>query len=81
MLPIHSQIFLFQAPANYEGVDFQTRALQQSKIDLTWDENEPQRTKKLKRKINIDKVCKICLILSFLFGYITFFSLVVSWYL
>ncbi|CAH1421628.1 unnamed protein product [Lactuca virosa] len=44
-----------EAPANYEGVDFQTRALQQSKIDLTWDENEPQRSKKLKRKINVDK--------------------------
>ncbi|KAK1432613.1 hypothetical protein QVD17_09511 [Tagetes erecta] len=44
-----------EAPANYEGIDFQTRALQLSKIDLTWDENEPQRTKKLKRKINVDQ--------------------------
>ncbi|KVH92257.1 pre-rRNA-processing protein esf1 [Cynara cardunculus var. scolymus] len=43
------------APANYEGIDFQTRALQLSKIDLTWDENEPQRSKKLKRKINVDQ--------------------------
>ncbi|KAI3767825.1 hypothetical protein L2E82_18252 [Cichorium intybus] len=44
-----------EAPADYEGVDFQTRALQQSKIDLTWDENEPKRSKKLKKKINADK--------------------------
>nr|XP_043615185.1 ESF1 homolog [Erigeron canadensis] len=44
-----------EAPANYEGIDFQTRALQLSKIDLTWDENEPQRSKKLKRKINVDQ--------------------------
>ncbi|PWA79792.1 NUC153-like protein [Artemisia annua] len=43
-----------EAPANYEGIDFQTRALQQSKIDLTWDENEPQRSKKLD-KINADE--------------------------
>ncbi|KAI3725865.1 hypothetical protein L1987_65661 [Smallanthus sonchifolius] len=43
-----------EAPASYEGIDFQTRALQLSKIDLTWDENEPQRSKKLKRKINVD---------------------------
>lgn len=44
-----------EVPANYEGIDFQTRALQLSKIDLTWDENEPQRSKKLKRKINVDQ--------------------------
>ncbi|CAH1418379.1 unnamed protein product [Lactuca virosa] len=42
-----------RAPANYEGIDFQTRALQLSKVDLTWDENEPRRSKKLKRKINV----------------------------
>ncbi|KAL8231698.1 hypothetical protein R6Q57_001476 [Mikania cordata] len=47
-----------EAPANYEGIDFQTRALQLSKIDLTWDENEPQRTKKLKRIINVDQESK-----------------------
>ena len=52
-----SHVFLSQAPANYEGIDFQTRALQQSKIDLTWDENEPQRSKKLD-KINADEVRK-----------------------
>ncbi|KAK9067416.1 hypothetical protein SSX86_014745 [Deinandra increscens subsp. villosa] len=44
-----------EAPANYEGIDFQTRALQLSKIDLTWDETEAQRSKKLKRKINVDQ--------------------------
>ncbi|XP_071731242.1 pre-rRNA-processing protein esf1 [Rutidosis leptorrhynchoides] len=44
-----------EAPPNYEGIDFETRALQQSKISLTWDEVEPQRVKKFKRKINVDK--------------------------
>ncbi|XP_076898757.1 pre-rRNA-processing protein esf1-like [Bidens hawaiensis] len=46
------------APSNYEGIDFQTRALQLSKIDLTWDENEPHRAKKFKRKINADEESK-----------------------
>nr|GEW76929.1 pre-rRNA-processing protein ESF1 [Tanacetum cinerariifolium] len=43
-----------EAPPNYEGIDFTTLALQQSKIALTWDENEPQRSKKLD-KINADE--------------------------
>ncbi|XP_076914630.1 pre-rRNA-processing protein ESF1-like [Bidens hawaiensis] len=47
-----------EAPSNYEGIDFQTRALQLSKIDLTWDENEPHRAKKFKRKINTDEESK-----------------------
>ncbi|GJV68716.1 pre-rRNA-processing protein ESF1 [Tanacetum coccineum] len=41
-----------EAPSNYEGIHFPTRPLQQ--IDLTWDENEPQRSKKLD-KINADE--------------------------
>lgn len=48
-----------EAPANYEGVDFQTRALQQSKIQLTWDEDEPQRSKTLKRKFNADQLAEL----------------------
>ncbi|KAG5539021.1 hypothetical protein RHGRI_019543 [Rhododendron griersonianum] len=44
-----------EASANYEGLDFQTRALQRSNIHLTWEDNEPQRTKALKRKFNGDQ--------------------------
>ncbi|KAE9466348.1 hypothetical protein C3L33_01737, partial [Rhododendron williamsianum] len=45
-----------EAPAKYEGLDFQTRALQQSNIHLTWEEDEPQRAKALKRKFDGDQV-------------------------
>ncbi|KAF8012696.1 hypothetical protein BT93_I0757 [Corymbia citriodora subsp. variegata] len=48
-----------EAPANYEAVDFQTRALQQSKIHLTWDEDEPDRVKTLKRKFNADQLADL----------------------
>ncbi|GMP32077.1 hypothetical protein CsSME_00006001 [Camellia sinensis var. sinensis] len=48
-----------EAPTSYEGVDFQTRALQQSKIHLTWDEDEPQRAKTLKRKFNADELAEM----------------------
>ncbi|GER26820.1 pre-rRNA-processing protein ESF1 [Striga asiatica] len=41
-----------EAPANYEGTNFQTSALQQSNISLTWDEDEPQRAQILKRKLS-----------------------------
>lgn len=58
-LHINFLFFMSQAPSNYEGIDFQTRALQLSKIDLTWDENEPHRAKKFKRKINTDEVFKL----------------------
>ncbi|XP_027078542.1 pre-rRNA-processing protein ESF1-like [Coffea arabica] len=47
------------APADYEGLDFQTRALQQSKIHLTWDDDEPQRAKTLKRKFNDDQLAEL----------------------
>lgn len=47
------------APADYEGLDFQTRALQQTKIHLTWDDDEPQRTKTLKRKFNDDQLAEL----------------------
>ncbi|KAK2991893.1 hypothetical protein RJ640_011582 [Escallonia rubra] len=44
-----------EAPTSYEGVDFHTRALQHSNIQLTWDEDEPQRSRSLKRKFNADQ--------------------------
>ncbi|XP_073284107.1 pre-rRNA-processing protein esf1-like isoform X2 [Primulina huaijiensis] len=48
-----------EAPADYEGLDFQTRALQQSNVHLTWDEDEPQRVKTLKRKLNTDQLVEL----------------------
>ncbi|KAL3525230.1 hypothetical protein ACH5RR_013602 [Cinchona calisaya] len=48
-----------RAPEDYEGLDFQTRALQQSKINLTWDDDEPQRAKTLKRKFNDDQLAEL----------------------
>ncbi|XP_073299498.1 pre-rRNA-processing protein esf1-like [Primulina huaijiensis] len=48
-----------EAPADYEGLNFQTRALQQSNVHLTWDEDEPQRAKTLKRKLNTDQLVEL----------------------
>ncbi|XP_047319355.1 pre-rRNA-processing protein esf1 [Impatiens glandulifera] len=45
-----------EAPSKYEGMDFHSKALQLSKIELTWDEDEPQRSKSLKRKFNADQL-------------------------
>ncbi|KAI3914151.1 hypothetical protein MKW98_003224 [Papaver atlanticum] len=47
-----------EAPTNYEGIDFQTRALQHSNLELTWDEDEPQRIKALKRTFNADQLAE-----------------------
>ncbi|KAL6220738.1 hypothetical protein ACLB2K_008494 [Fragaria x ananassa] len=44
-----------EVPSNYVGLDFQTRALQQSKIDISWDEDEPGR-RTLKRKFTADQL-------------------------
>ncbi|XP_011083236.1 pre-rRNA-processing protein esf1 [Sesamum indicum] len=48
-----------EAPADYEGLDFQTRALQHSNIHLTWDEDEPQRAKMFKRKFNDEQLAQL----------------------
>ncbi|KAL8051900.1 hypothetical protein ABFX02_06G178100 [Erythranthe guttata] len=48
-----------EAPADYEGIDFQTRALQHSNIHLTWDEDEPQRVKTMKRKLNDGQLAEL----------------------
>ncbi|KAK3037143.1 hypothetical protein RJ639_031030 [Escallonia herrerae] len=48
-----------EAPTSYEGVDFHTRALQHSNIQLTWDEDEPQRSRSLKRKFNADQLAEL----------------------
>ncbi|GLT82595.1 hypothetical protein SLE2022_009580 [Rubroshorea leprosula] len=48
-----------EEPAKYEGLYFQTQALQQSKIHLSWDEDEPQRVKTLKRKFNDEQLAEL----------------------
>lgn len=48
-----------EAPANYEGLNFHTQALQQSKIHLSWDEDEPKRGKILKRKFNAEQLAEL----------------------
>lgn len=48
--------FSTQTPANYENKDFYSRALQHSKVELTWDEDEPARANTLKRKFNDEQV-------------------------
>ncbi|XP_031476702.1 pre-rRNA-processing protein ESF1 [Nymphaea colorata] len=41
-----------EAPSNYECKDFHTRALQQSKVQLSWDNDEPERIKSLRQKLS-----------------------------
>ncbi|XWS44502.1 hypothetical protein CRYUN_Cryun15aG0051100 [Craigia yunnanensis] len=48
-----------EAPANYEGLNFHTQALQLSKIHLSWDDDEPQRGKILKRKFNAEQLAEL----------------------
>ncbi|XP_030485928.2 pre-rRNA-processing protein ESF1 [Cannabis sativa] len=48
-----------EVPANYEGLNFQTKALQLSNINLSWDEDEPDRVKTLKRKFDADQLAEL----------------------
>uniref|UniRef100_A0A803KXE2 NUC153 domain-containing protein n=1 Tax=Chenopodium quinoa TaxID=63459 RepID=A0A803KXE2_CHEQI len=48
-----------EAPADYEGLDFQTRALQQSNVTLSWDDDEPHRLKTLRRKFNDNQLAEL----------------------
>ncbi|XP_042441795.1 pre-rRNA-processing protein esf1-like [Zingiber officinale] len=45
-----------EASAGYNGPDFQTRALQHSKVKLTWEEDKPERKKLLRGKFNPDQL-------------------------
>ncbi|KAE9597901.1 hypothetical protein Lal_00029505 [Lupinus albus] len=45
-----------EAPANYECKDFYSRALQHSKVNLSWDEDEPLRAKTLQRKFTDEQL-------------------------
>ena len=51
-----------QAPPSYKEPDFETRALQHSKVNPTWDDDEPDRKKILRRKFNEDQVSLFCLL-------------------
>jgi hypothetical protein len=44
---------------NYKEPDFETRALQHSKVKLTWEDEEPERKKVLRRKFNPDQVLSL----------------------
>ncbi|KAK7360255.1 hypothetical protein VNO77_02238 [Canavalia gladiata] len=48
-----------EAPANYECKDFYSRALQHSKVNLSWDEDEPLRAKTLKRKFTDEQLAEL----------------------
>lgn len=48
-----------EAPVDYEGLDFQTRALQQSNVALSWDDDEPHRVKTLRRKFNEKQLAEL----------------------
>lgn len=48
-----------EAPAGYEGLDFQSRALQMSKVNLSWDEDEPHRIKTLNQKFNPEQLANL----------------------
>ncbi|RLN34450.1 pre-rRNA-processing protein esf1 [Panicum miliaceum] len=45
-----------EAPSSYKEPDFETRALQHSRVKLTWDEDEPERKKVLRRKFTDDQL-------------------------
>jgi hypothetical protein len=49
-----------QAPPSYKEPDFETRALQHSKVNPTWDDDEPDRKKILRRKFKEDQVSLFC---------------------
>ncbi|WCJ32714.1 Pre-rRNA-processing protein esf1 [Euphorbia peplus] len=48
-----------EAPGSYDALDFHTKALQHSNINITWDEDEPQRAKTLQRKFNADQLADL----------------------
>ncbi|CAA7038647.1 unnamed protein product [Microthlaspi erraticum] len=48
-----------EAPANYVGLDFHSRALQMSNVNLSWDEDEPHRVKTLNQKFKPDQLAEL----------------------
>ncbi|KAF8092316.1 hypothetical protein N665_0417s0013 [Sinapis alba] len=48
-----------EAPATYQGLDFQSQALQMSRVNVTWDEDEPHRVKTLNQRFNPDQLAEL----------------------
>ncbi|KAJ0098230.1 hypothetical protein Patl1_29164 [Pistacia atlantica] len=48
-----------EAPTNYGGLDFYTKALQHSNVHLSWDDDEPDRSKTLNRKFNANQLAEL----------------------
>lgn len=48
-----------EAPTDYDGLDFHTRALQHSNVLLSWDDDEPHRLKKLRRKYTEEQLAEL----------------------
>ncbi|KAH7300245.1 hypothetical protein KP509_24G052900 [Ceratopteris richardii] len=45
-----------EVPADYQVPAFETKALQHSRVKLTWDDDEPDRVKSLRQKFNADQL-------------------------
>ena len=45
-----------QVPAEYTPVDYTTKALQQTRVPLTWDADDPERKKQLRRKLTSEQL-------------------------
>lgn len=45
-----------EVPSDYQAPSFETRALQHSRVKLTWDDDEPDRVKTLHQKFNADQL-------------------------
>ncbi|CAN6889255.1 unnamed protein product [Brassica oleracea] len=48
-----------EAPATYQGLDFQSRALQMSRVNFAWDEDEPHRVRTLNQRFNPDQLAEL----------------------
>ncbi|CAM0947200.1 unnamed protein product [Alopecurus aequalis] len=53
-----------EAPPSYKEPDFETRALQHSKVNPTWDDDEPDRKKILRRKFKEDQLDDLAIFLA-----------------
>ncbi|KAL5196626.1 hypothetical protein ABZP36_000138 [Zizania latifolia] len=53
-----------EAPPSYKEPNFETRALQHSRVKLTWDDDEPERKKVLRRKFNDDQLDELDIYLA-----------------
>lgn len=48
-----------EVPATYHGLDFQSQALQMSKVNVSWDEDEPHRVRTLNQRFNPDQLAEL----------------------